>query len=303
MLFLGTTFFSGRNTIDPSSTMAKDINKVSISNGTFSQIYISKNPDISIEKTNDGWDYDTVLKTDYSSGRLDAGNSGFSLLSTDYVVVKCRKIGTFNWTVIYTKEINDVEDFKINIKDYFRQSNSDYEYMIVSVCNGIENSYVTEMVKSIFNGMYVCDKDNLFGTIFNIDSINTETVNLSSVLELANNKYPSISSNSSANYETGNASGVFMQLNEDNEEIDSIASAQYLKSIKNWLNNKKPKILKFYDGRIWLISVSGNIAESAVDTDNDIRKLSFNWIEIGNVESMETLYNFGLSTVGREWWY
>ena len=303
MLFLGTTFFSGRNTIDPSPTTAKNVTKFSISNGTYSQVYISQNPDFSINKINDGWDYDTVLKADYSSGRLDAGNSGFSLLSTDYVIVKCRKVGTFDWTIIYVKEINNIEDFKVNINDYFRQSNIDYEYMIVSVCNGIENSYITQTVKSVFNGLYLCDKDNLYGTTFNIDNIDTETVNLSSVLELANNKYPSISSNSLANYETGNASGVFIQFNEDDKEIDSTASIQYSKSIKNWLNNKKPKILKSYDGRIWLIGVSGNITESVVNTDSDIKKLSFNWTEIGDVESMETLYNLGLSTVGREWWY
>ena len=71
--------------------------------------------------------------------------------------------------------------------------------------------------------------------------------------------------------------------------------------MKNWLSNKKPKILKFYDGRIWLISVTGGITDAG-DSINDLRKISFDWVEIGKPNS-ETLYNCALSDVGREWWY
>lgn len=302
MLFLGTTFFSGKNTLDPSPTLAKNIVQIEIKNGVFKQLFATKNPYTVVEEGYDDWDYDTILNADYSTGKLDAGNSGFSLSNTDYIAVKCRRIGDFDWITIYTKKINVIEDFDISLNDYYRSSNTDYEYMVVSVCNGIENNYVTESIHSEFNGMYICDKDNIYGTLFNLDYADTDTVSNESTLELSNNRYPSIVSNSVSNYETGNISGVFVKFNQDTDEIDINGSIQQRKIIRSWLNNKKPKILKFHDGRTWLISVSGNIHESG-DNDNLLRRISFDWVEIGNSESMETLYNTGLSDIGKEWWY
>ena len=89
-----------------------------INNGTFDQLFVSKNPDLKAENRFDDWDYDTILNADFDDGTLEAGNSGFSLRNTDYVVIKCRQVGDLEWRTIYTKKINVEEDFKINIKDY-----------------------------------------------------------------------------------------------------------------------------------------------------------------------------------------
>ena len=85
-------------------------------------------------------------------------------------------------------------------------------------------------------------------------------------------------------------------------DVDLADGMQYREDVKTWLNNKCPKILKFHDGRIWLIGITGEISDNG-DDHNDIRKLSFEWTEIGNVKDIETLYNCGLSDVGKEWWY
>lgn len=302
MLFLGTTFFGARYTVDPSPTTAKDIKNIYIENGTFDQLFVSKNPNLEVEAGYDSWDYDTVLNATFDDGTVDAGNSGFSLKNTDYVVVKCREVGLLDWIPIYQKKIDTVKDFKINIKDYFRKSNIQYEYMVVSVCNGIENTYVTREIKSEFNGLYICDKDNIYGTLYNLDSLDSTTNINATPLSLLNNKYASVVSNGIADYESGSASGAFIKFDQSNNTIDISAGIKYRNSLKNWLANKKPKILKFYDGRIWLVSITGNITDST-DTINDIRKISFDWVEIGNTENAETLYNCGLSTIGREWWY
>lgn len=302
MLFLGTTFFGARYTVDPSPTMAKDIKNIYIENGIFDQLFVSKNPDLTVENGYDEWDYDTILNAKFDDNTVDAGNSGFSLHNTDYILIKCREVGTFNWMPLYAIKIEKIEDFKISKKDFFRPSNKDYEYMVVSVCNGIENTYVSETVHSKFNGLYVCDKDNIYGTLYNLDDINPTRQNNSSTVNLLNSRYPIVVDNSVSNYEQGTASGAFLKLDQDNLTVDIAGGIKYRNDVKDWLNNKKPKILKFYDGRIWLISVSGNISDEA-DGHNDLRKISFDWIEIGNVNDKEVLYNSGLTNVGKEWWY
>lgn len=302
MLFLGTTFFSGRNTIDPSPTKAKDIHNISIQNGTHDQLFVSKNPNLSVENGYDDWDFDTVLNADYDKGNPDAGNSGFSLNNTDTVVVKCREIGTMDWITIYTKDIKSIEDFDIKISDYFRPSKLEFEYMVVSVCNGVENSYMTKDIYSEFECMCVCDKDNIYGTLYDLDFMDNTTEIKSNVLELLNSEYPNIVSNNSLHYEKGTTTGSFIKLNQDNGQVVLLSGLKYRDSVKKWLNNKRPKILKFYDGRIWLISVNGSISDNGKE-HNDLRQLSFDWVEIGNVNDMETLYINGLSDVGKEWWY
>lgn len=301
MLFLGTTFFGARYTVDPSPTMAKDIKNIYIENGTFDQLFISKNPDLEVENGYDSWDYDTVLNATFDDGTVDAGNSGFSLRNTDHVVVKCREVGTLKWIPIYSKKINEVSDFKINFKDYFRPSNVDVEYMVVSVCNGIENTYVTKTIRSEFEGLFICDKDTIYGTLYNLDALDPTRNMTASTLGLLNSQYASVVSNGKSNYDSGTASGDFIRFDQENNEIDIPGGIQYRADLKNWLTDKKPKILKFHDGRIWLISVTGNITDTT-DSINDLRKVSFDWVEIGKPNA-ETLYNCGLSDVGREWWY
>ena len=50
---------------------------------------------------------------------LTAGNSGFSVKTTDEVVIRRRELGTTKWTVIYVKQINAVEDFNIHFIDKY----------------------------------------------------------------------------------------------------------------------------------------------------------------------------------------
>lgn len=49
MLFLGTTFLGARYVMDPSPTKAKDVKNIYINNGTFDQLFVSKNPDLKAE--------------------------------------------------------------------------------------------------------------------------------------------------------------------------------------------------------------------------------------------------------------
>lgn len=303
MLFLGTTFFAGRYTLDPTpaSKSSQPITQIAIQNGTFDQLFVSKNPDLTVENGYDDWNYDTVLNAKYDSN-LDAGNSGFSLRNTEVMLVKCREKGTMEWKTVYAKDINSIEDFHMYEIYKYAPSNFDGEWMLVSTCNGIENSYVIKECMSKFDGMYIVDKDNMYGTIFDLEYMDTTSNINSSVLETLNNQYASVVNHSSVNYESSTAIGSFLKFNQDTCQVDLSLGMKYREEFKRWLTNKKPKILKFPDGRIWLICVIGKPTDMAKG-HVDLRQISFDWVEVGNVKDMKTLYNSGLSNVGREWWY
>ncbi len=61
MLFLGTTFLGARYVMDPSPTKAKDVKNIYINNGTFDQLFVSKNPDLKAENRFDDCIYCVIF--------------------------------------------------------------------------------------------------------------------------------------------------------------------------------------------------------------------------------------------------
>lgn len=301
MIFLGTTFFSGRHTLDPPATNILPIERLTIRDGTFDHLYMSKNADTTIDMTHNEWDEDTLLNAPFDES-VDAGNCGFSLRNTDTVVIKVREKGTFDWKVIYTKDIYTIEDFDIyEVYKYARGGDTEYEFMMASTCNGVENSYVISEATSSFEGFFVMDKDNTVGTVYDLGDNNTVRNNLGEALELLNEKYPTYVTNANTSYTTGTTSGTFLALTTW-DAVDKPGGVRLRKNAIDVLSDKRAHILKYNDGRIWLIKVDGQVQENRVQHD-DQRQISFSWVEIGDVNDQETLYNLGLTDVPREWWY
>lgn len=301
MVFLGTTFFSGRHALDPTPSMPLPITDIAIQNGTFDQLFVSRNPELTVGNIYDEWDFDTVLNAGYDRN-FDAGNSGFSLMNTDVMLVKRREKGSMQWTTIYAKDINTIEDFHMYELYKYAPSGVTYEFMLVSTCNGIENSYVISECTSRFDGMYVCDRDNMYGTVYDLEYMDTTANINNSILELLHSRYANVISNAQVNYESSTAVGSFLKFDQDGCTVELRLGREHREEFKKWLTNKKPKILKFHDGRIWLICVVGKPMDTAKG-HIDLRQIQFDWVEIGNVNDMEDLYNSGLADVGRKWWY
>lgn len=299
MIFLGTTFCSGKCTLFPPATPQPQILSVQIFDGTYNQLFLSADPALSVNNFDDEWTYDTKMNADFNDN-FTAGNSGFSVKTTDHVVIRRRELGTVDWTTIYVKEINTSADFNIHIRDTYARAGVEYEYCISSFINGIENSYEIVNVYSDFDGYYITDKDCIYGTIYDLDGCNTSRNIAVQTLQLLNSKYVNVVSNSELNYDSGSITGTFIRMDEQCN-YNASASLNYRNDFKNRLANKKPLILKIYDGRIWMIKVVGTPTDS-VGNHPDIRQISFEWVEIGNINDMEALYHNGLSDVDSRWW-
>ncbi len=293
-MFLGTTFFCGKNTFIPPATNITGFDSVSISNGTYNRLYLSSNPDDTIYSLEDDWKYETKLNAGFKNN-LEGGNVGFSVKNTDTVIIKTREKGMFDWKTIYTIPIKDNTDFNFILQYPYSRNNSENEYMLLSSINGIENSYVITECKTDFNGFFIVDKENIYGTCYNVDFTDTTRNISSSVIELLNNSYPTVFTNSDCNYVTGSTSGCFMRL-DDNEQADNAAGVKYRDQVMRWLCNNRPKILKLEDGRIYMIRVTGKPADTN-EGHEDLRKITFEWTEIGDVENEQDLFTNGFSDV------
>ena len=299
MIFLGTAFCGDGNSLFPPAILKQELLSIQIFDGTYNQIYLSTDINMTVANLDDEWNYNTKMNAKFD-GSFDAGNSGFSLRNTDHIVIRRRELGTLEWTTIFTREINNVEDFAIHITDTYARSGVEYEYSVSSFVNGMENSYIIENVYSEFDGYYITDKDCLYGTVYNVDGCDTSRNISSQAVQMLNSKYMKVVSNSSLNCDTGSITGAFIKLDEA-KEVDREGGNKYRNSVKDRLANKKPLILKVDDGRIWMIKPSGTISE-AMDGHRDLRNITFEWTEIGDVNDMRSLYLNGFSDVDSQWW-
>lgn len=300
MIFLGTAFCSDGNSLFPPAKKKNNLLSIQIFDGTYNQIYLSTDTNMTVANLEDEWNYNTKMDATFEDS-LDAGNSGFSLRNTDQVVIRRRELGTLNWTVIYVKEVNTVEDFSIHITDKYARSGVEYEYSVSSFVNGVENSYIINNVYSEFDGYYITDKDCLYGTIYNVDGCDTTRNVSNQVLQMLNSKYMKVVSNSDINSDSGSITGAFFKIDETTGEVNNLEGLSYRNTFKDRLANKKPLILKIDDGRIWMIKLSGSINDT-MDGHRDLRNITFEWSEVGDVNNMRTLYMNGFSDVDSRWW-
>ena len=301
MVILGNSFLGADYSYSPTPTYVENIQEVSISNAKFDTFIVSKY--LNTEKIlnmSTRWNQYTLLLATFDDN-IHGGNVDYTLNNTSDVLIKRRIKGTYEWVTVYQKQINTIEDFNILYIDKYCKNDTVYEYAYVCVLNGIEGNYNIVEVDSKFKGMFVVDKNNTYGTMFDIGSCDTTRNHYMSKQEYPAQRYPGGYSYSISNYDSGEASGYFVRLDQENCDLFIDDNTEYMKEIIDFLTNNKPKILKLEDGRIWLISVDG----MPTDTEDGHplhRLISFAWFESGNYNSEEDLYNANLIDVEEYFW-
>ena len=95
MLFFGTTFIGGLYTAQPTPTSAENLTYLTLHGGKYSDLYGTRKKDFpQTLDIPDSWDWDTIMRADYSTGKTMAGNMDWLVESVSTVVVKRRIKGT-----------------------------------------------------------------------------------------------------------------------------------------------------------------------------------------------------------------
>lgn len=301
MMFLGTTFFSGNLSIPVTATDVNNITYVELDNGMFDDLYITKettsDPSDGIVST---WDFDTMLNADFDED-TSAGNVNFTVETVSQLVVRRRELNTFDWTTVCIQEINNVDDFNFDGIDRLARGGTTYQYAVIPYLNRAAGSYNTHTVTSEFDRIILTEKDTSW-SMFMTDGFCDTTRNIvGNHNELLNRKYPIFYSNSIANYDTGSCTGTFVELDEETCTFNYDTMYKYQHDLMDYITDGKPKVLKHFDGRIWLIQVTPSPTDSAQDVYNN-RSITFDWVEIGDYKNDEDLYNAGLTDIPEEWW-
>lgn len=290
MLFLDD--FMGYDTsLDANLLPVGDTTKIELTNGTFDEVFVDKNLNREYTTKIPDWGYDTVLDAKFHNNLL-GGNIEFTLDSISHLVLKQRKYGDYNWVTLAKIPINKEEDLNVFYNNKLPASNTTYEYQIVPIVNGVEGIPQTVTTDIKFDGAFIMDDTYTYQIILNLQKDSLTRNNPSSIVTPQKSKYPYVVYTSQSVYDTISISGTFIELNRETCEFEVANGHSYRKKIRDFLTNQKPKLLKLWNGEIYLGNVTDSIAETDDGhTDNVITKFIFT--ETGDTDSNADLYYHG----------
>lgn len=291
LFFLGMSFAGGIYSLDASPIKSNIGTNILVQNLETDKLYITSKTNMDVFGEYE-WDANTILFAQFNNTLL-AGNISFYVNEISYLRIKRRVKGTLEWSILYEKKIRSAKDLSLSWNDITAKSGVTYEYAIVPVFDKVEGSFYINEITSDFCGLFILDMDNVFATQLDV-SISEKRSKPRIVINTINRKYPFVISNGKNDYDSGSVSAQFLEYNPTDDSWDIDGSYNYVKNFKDFVNNGRAKILKYEDGRAWLIEISSS---DVVDTEDDKHlqiHTSFDWTEIGDIDNTDDLYNNGL---------
>lgn len=317
-MFLGACLCGSSEDISGVPEPKPIINSMTFRNMYIDEVYVSNSvvDDLDVMKI-PHWDYSTVLHADFEEG-INGGNITNSINTISAIKIKKRIKGEQTWKTIYIQEgsgeVNEngnktftADDFNVSYIDYLEPSNTTVEYMYVPIfLNGTEEKDVNAEIAEVYSqfdswflvGQYEKDENNNY--IYDvypmiIDTSVTKQLNKqSSTVTTLYGQYPYVISNGNCRYYSGNAQATFIELcnGRSEDDVDAENGWKYRNSIDQFLTNDMAKIMKSFEGDIFLIMVTDAVTHS----QNGVylnTSTSFNWTEIGDPMSIGDLYDNG----------
>lgn len=294
--FVGYNFFADVNVLDSAPSSVDNITSTQLSNAIFDHFNVTKNTNTLFSTDIPAnWDYDTILDASFD-GVLNAGNVDFLVDQISAIKIKRRAQGTFNWLTLKTIPVDNIEDLTFVFNDFLNGYGITYEYALVPVLNDIEGNYIINSVFSQFNGVFIGDAEKTFKFLYDVEYGSNARNQQVGTFQPLGKQYPIIVANGLLSYESGSVSATI--LNDDYEDtgiIDPSAIVQKKTIIKDYLTNKKAKLLKDFNGNVWLCMVTDNVQVTyRTGSAMSIPQIQFNWVQIGDANNQSDLYANGV---------
>ena len=291
MIFLGRAFFNGSQCGDISAVNASKINSVTLQNGVYDDLFVSKAVPIDLDNLKLEWNFDTVFYAMFQNDLL-AGNIGFAIDTITSIRIKQREKGTFTWTTIIDVPIKSIEDLQF-VRSYpYCKGNTMYEFSMSPILNGsIEGNLNIMECESSFNGAYIIEPEAALHMFLNYQ-MSQQRERSGTVVQTIGRRTPFYISNGQYNYDSGSINVTFIQM--DNQcEFDLKNGAIYRKYVDDILSDNRPKILKLDDGRMWIIGITDAISQS--DSATPVPSHTINWTEIADCNDAYDMYVNGFT--------
>lgn len=295
-IMCGYNFCRDKNALTPAPITINNFTDTKLTNGIFNHWNVTRDvtsPQSTTIPTT--WEFLTIMNANFN-GNIEAGNFDAVLESIEGFKIKRRKIDEFNWVTLKYLPMSEIEGLSFVFEDNLAQSGIEYEYAFVPIVGGIEGNYISNTIKTRFNGVFICDLDTIYKFYIGVEYGSQEQVHKVGVFEPYGKKYPVIVSNALTNYATGSVKGTVIQNDyATNKNLNALAMAKERKDLLDFLTNKKAKILKDWNGNIWLMIITGNPTTNFMaNSSMALAEVNASWTEIGEANTQADLYNVGM---------
>ena len=298
-MYLFGDLFSDYDSTLSSPSGALGMNNIVLSNGVYDSMLLSSDPTNYGKYSIDAWNAATAIYARFN-GTLTGGNIDYQLSTIQSIRLKRREFGTNAWMTIFEKQVSTKDDLSFAFIDSFAKgNNTHYEYCAVPVVNSVEQSMDIVQIMSNFDGAIITDGVTSYHVLLDVSISGLTRNRQSGTIVTLNSRYPFVFYGGNANYDTGNFAATVLKIDPSTDYVDIAGSIKYCKEMTEWLTNGSTKILKHFDGREWIIQVNGNVTSDASEHPDKV-KLSFDFIETGNIESSTDMYENGFINVNVE---
>ena len=213
------------------------------------------------------------------------------------------------WLTLYSQPITQASDMDFTFIDFLNQYGKTYKYALVPLLTQtqsgveveVEGGYtVSNEVQSVFDGVFIADSTGSQKCKANVGYGNVDMNQVVGSITPIGAKYPIIVTNSHNQYHNGSISGTIVPddyyFNGNLSRIDMVNKRNEL---EQFLTNKRVKVIKDWNGNIWLVMIVGNV--SCTFNNNygmGIVSFSTNWTEVGDPTNQQDLQATGLINVG-----
>lgn len=288
-MFLGSTFAGCPETFYGMGTVESTITTISLSNMVLDELYATRqvlvkfNWDIPSD-----WDFNTHLHALYQND-VYAGNVTYSESIVQKIKIKKRFKGDFAWKTIYEKEIHTNEDFKIEFYDYLEPSNREIEYAYVAVISNADTDTISTSVYSEFDCHFIVGQKEIYPAIFDT-GLNRQLNRESKTIVSPGSKYPYVVNNGIAKYYSGTLTATFIEMKDGEPDVDF--GWEYRNKIDQFLTDGKAKILKTFEGDMYMINVIGSLPRTENGHYQNVSH-QVDWVECGDPTLVRDLYDNG----------
>ncbi len=292
---------------EPTFSQCSNITNVELKQGTFDDIDLEVyDNDTTVDNIEtyefpQSWHKFIVFYANFNNHNLTAGNFDYMIEEIKSLIIKRRPYNSVEaFLPIFEKQIYtniDTNEFNFSFTDYLVQNHKEYEYKLVPILkNGVEGlpiyaSYEDNNNRKLnFQGLFICEPNSVYSTIMETEITANKDI-ADTVLKPLGREYSVVFRGSLNKSYIGTAKGLFAPIKGDCG-WDFENAWEYRDKFNDFLLDKKSKILKSDDGRIWLINVYDQVTN---EEDNHKYKVitTFNWVETGNVNDVYTLYDNG----------
>ena len=213
------------------------------------------------------------------------------------------------WLTLYSQPITQSSDMDFTFIDFLNQYGKTYKYALVPLLTQtqsgveveVEGGYtVSDEVQSVFDGVFIADSTGSQKCKANVGYGNVDMNQVVGSITPIGAKYPIIITNSQNQYHNGSISGTIVPddyyFNGNLSRIDMVKKRNEL---EQFLTNKRVKVIKDWNGNIWLVMIVGNV--SCTFNNNygmGIVNFSTNWTEVGDPTNQQNLQATGLINIG-----